>query len=338
MVLIDIWFFLLGIFLIVYVILDGFDLGGAFISPFLSNDDRDRRVVLNAIGRVWDANEVWLISFGVFLFGMFPAAYARFFSAAYIPVMLLVFMLIFRAVAFEFRSQVESKVWRSVWDWVLSISSILIVIILSAAGANVMKGVQMTDEPFRLHLFDALNPFALITSITVASFVVLHGLMYLANKTEGSLYKKIISFSKINWVVSLILLIVWLVFSIIFEKHIFYNFLKYPIFLLVPLVVVIAFVLLRVFLERENIRNSFIMSVISIGGVILSFGLSMYPVLIRSSIDEKYNITIYNSASGELTLIIGLVVAIIGLVLVAIYQGFVYKSFAGKIKDEDIHY
>lgn len=336
--LVEIWFFLLGLFLIVYVILDGFDLGGAFISPFLSSDDRDRRAILNAVGRVWDANEVWLISFGVFLFGMFPLAYARFFSAAYIPVMLLAFVLIFRAVSFEFRSQVESKTWRSIWDWVLSISSILIVIILSAAGANIMKGVPMTNEPFRLHLFDALNPFALLSAITVASFVVLHGLLYLANKTEGSLYNKIISFSKVNWIVSLVLLIVWVIFSMIFERHIFYNFLKYPGFLVVPVIVVIAFLLLRVFLEKENVKSAFGMSIVSIGGAILSFGLSMYPTLIRSSIDEKFNITIYNAASGELTLVIGLVVAVIGLVLVAIYQGFVYKSFAGKIKDEDIHY
>lgn len=334
----EIWFFVLGVFIIMYVILDGFDLGGAFISPFLSKDDKDRRVILNSIGRVWDGNEVWLIAFGAFLFGVFPLAYARFFSAAYIPVMLLAFVLILRAVAFEFRSQVESKVWKGIWDWVLAISSLLIVIVLSAAGANVMKGVPMTSEPFRLHLFDALNPFALITSITISSLLILHGLLYIANKVENELYFRTVSFSKLFWLISGVLFVVWFSFSLVFERQIFSNFIKYPLFVLVPIITVISFVFERVFIGKGDVKSAFAMSLITVGGIVLSFGLSMYPSLIKSSIDEKFNITVYNASSGELTLTIALVVALIGFVLVGIYQTFVYKTFSGKIKDEDIHY
>ncbi|MCX8029403.1 MAG: cytochrome d ubiquinol oxidase subunit II [Brevinematales bacterium] len=336
--LIEIWFFVLGIFLIVYVILDGFDLGGAIASLFLSKNDNERRIILNAIGRVWDGNEVWLLSFGVFLFGMFPMAYARFFSAAYIPVMLLAFSLILRAVAFEFRSQVESNIWRKTWDWILGISSTLIAVILSVAGANILKGVSMTEEPFRLHLFDALNPFALLSAITTLSFLILHSLAYLSNKTEGELYNKVIKLSKVFWISSLVLLLVWIVFSSIFEKQVFYNFIKYPLFTIAPIIVVLSFLLVMFFINKGSTKKIFIFSSATLASIILSFGFAMYPNLIKSSIDEKYNITIYKAASGELTLTIGLVIALIGIALVALYQSYVYKVFAGKIKIEDIHY
>ncbi|MGC8767128.1 MAG: cytochrome d ubiquinol oxidase subunit II [Brevinematia bacterium] len=331
------WFFLLGIFLIVYVVLDGFDLGGAFISPIITKEESERRIILNAIGRVWDANEVWLISFGAFLFGMFPLAYAKFFSAAYIPVMLLVFALIFRAVSFEFRSQVNSKTWKSIWDWILSISSLLIIIILSAAGANILKGVDLSDENFRLNLIDALNPFALITALTTTSFIVYHSLLYLSNKTEGELLNKVKKFSNIFFYLSIVTLILWTIFSLFFEKQIFTNIIKYPLIVIVPTLSILSFIFSKLSYEK-NKKLSFLLSSLNIGGVILTVGLLMYPALIRSSKDPIYDITIYKAASNELTLTIGFIVALVGIILVSIYQYFIYKTFSGTIKSEDIHY
>ncbi|MGC8964385.1 MAG: cytochrome d ubiquinol oxidase subunit II [Brevinematia bacterium] len=331
------WFFLLGIFLIVYVVLDGFDLGGAFISPIITKEESERRIILNAIGKVWDANEVWLISFGAFLFGMFPLAYAKFFSAAYIPVMLLVFALIFRAVSFEFRSQVNSKTWKSIWDWILSISSLLIIIILSAAGANILKGVDLSDENFRLNLIDALNPFALITALTTTSFIVYHSLLYLSNKTEGELLNKVKKFSNIFFYLSIVTLILWTIFSLFFEKQIFTNIIKYPLIVIVPTLSILSFIFSKLSYEK-NKKLSFLLSSLNIGGVILTVGLLMYPALIRSSKDPIYDITIYKAASNELTLTIGFIVALVGIILVSIYQYFIYKTFSGTIKSEDIHY
>ncbi|MGC8869862.1 MAG: cytochrome d ubiquinol oxidase subunit II [Brevinematia bacterium] len=335
--LIELWFFLLGIFLIIYVVLDGFDLGGAFISPIITKEESERRIILNAIGRVWDANEVWLISFGAFLFGMFPLAYAKFFSAAYIPVMLLVFALIFRAVSFEFRSQVNSKTWKSIWDWILSISSLLIIIILSAAGANILKGVDLSDENFRLNLIDALNPFALITALTTTSFIVYHSLLYLSNKTEGELLNKVKKFSNIFFYLSIVTLILWTIFSLFFEKQIFTNIIKYPLIVIVPTLSILSFIFSKLSYEK-NKKLSFLLSSLNIGGVILTVGLLMYPALIRSSKDPIYDITIYKAASNELTLTIGFIVALVGIILVSIYQYFIYKTFSGTIKSEDIHY
>ncbi|MGB9621923.1 MAG: cytochrome d ubiquinol oxidase subunit II [Brevinematia bacterium] len=335
--LIELWFFLLGIFLIIYVVLDGFDLGGAFISPIITKEESERRIILNAIGKVWDANEVWLISFGAFLFGMFPLAYAKFFSAAYIPVMLLVFALIFRAVSFEFRSQVNSKTWKSIWDWILSISSLLIIIILSAAGANILKGVDLSDENFRLNLIDALNPFALITALTTTSFIVYHSLLYLSNKTEGELLNKVKKFSNIFFYLSIVTLILWTIFSLFFEKQIFTNIIKYPLIVIVPTLSILSFIFSKLSYEK-NKKLSFLLSSLNIGGVILTVGLLMYPALIRSSKDPIYDITIYKAASNELTLTIGFIVALVGIILVSIYQYFIYKTFSGTIKSEDIHY
>ncbi len=334
----EIWFFVLGFFLIMYVILDGFDLGGAAILPFISNKDSHKRIILNAIGRVWDGNEVWLIAFGAFLFGVFPPVYAKFFSGAYIPVMLLVFVLIFRAVSFEFRSKLENEVWKKLFDYLLSFSSILIIIILSAAGANVLKGLPIGPEGFRLGLLEALNPFALITSIAVLSLLILHSLLYLANKTEGELLDKIVSWSKLFWISTTILLIIWGIVSATSGYGIYSNFIKYPLLLIEPILTVIFLILSLVYLNKENFKISFLFSSLTVGGSILFFGISMFPNLLKSSLDENYNLTVYNSASGELTLAITLAVALIGIVLVSIYNIYVYKTFAGKIQEEDIHY
>lgn len=335
----EIWFFVLGVFLIVYAILDGFDLGGAFISPFLTKDDRERRVILNAIGRVWDGNEVWLVAFGAFLFGMFPVAFAKFFSAAYIPVMLLAAVVILRAFSFEARSQYESIIWRKTWDWVLSISSLLIMAVLAAAAANVMKGTDIgKEEPFRLHLFEALNPFAIVTAVSVVSIFTLHGLLYIANKTEGELYERALSFSKGAWVVAVLAAAVWLAFSAIFERQVLSNFLKYPIFAVAPILAFASILLTRAYIANKNERRAFMFSSVGVGSVVASFGFSLYPVLIRSYVGEEYNITIYNASSEQNTLLIGLVVALIGFILAPIYQIYVYKTFAGRVKQEDIHY
>lgn len=334
----EILFFVLGIYLIVYAVLDGFDLGGAFISPFLGRTDRERRVILNAIGRVWDGNEVWLITFGAFLFGVFPAAYARFFSAAYIPVILLALVLVIRAVGFEFRSQYESKAWRSFWDWLLSISSLLIMAVLAAAAANVTKGVEMTDGPFRLHLFEALNPFALVSAVTVISIFTLHGLLYIANKSEGELYRRAISFSKIFWASSIVFFFVWVVFTAIFESQVLRNFVEKPLFTVVPVITLVSIVLIIHYIRKEDLRRAFTLSSFGVGGLVASFGLTLYPNLVRSAVDEKYNITVHNAASSELTMTVVLAFALLGLILAPTYQMFVYRTFAGKVKEEDIHY
>ena len=334
----EIWFFVLGIFLIMYVILDGFDLGGATILPFISDKESDKKIILNAIGRVWDGNEVWLIAFGAFLFGVFPPVYAKFFSGAYIPVMLLAFVLIFRAVSFEFRSKVESETWKKIFDYLLAFSSLLIIVVLSAAGANVLKGLPIGPEGFRLSLIEALNPFAILTALTVISLLILHSLLYLANKTEGELLNKIISWSKFFWILTLILVVIWGIVIAISGFGIYSNFIKYPILFIEPILTTVFLILALVYLNKENFKLSFLFSSLTVGGSILFFGLSMFPNLLKSSLSENYNLTLYNSASGELTLTIALVVALIGIVLVSIYNIYVYKTFAGKIKEEDLHY
>ncbi len=335
----EIWFFVLGIFLITYVILDGFDLGLASVIPLISKNDLHRRKLINAIGHVWDGNEVWLIAFGAFLFGIFPVVYAKVFSGMYIPVMLLAFALIFRAVSFEFRSRSESKLWRSIWDWTLAICSLLIMVILIVAGANVMVGVPIQDKTFKMSLPEILNPFAVFTGITVSLALVIHGLVFGMKKTDqDELYNTMKKFTNVLWLIVLALIIIWNIWAFSLYPHIYSNFVKYPLFIIDIIAIITGFVLTLVFVGKDKIREAFISSSVTVGSVVLFFGLSLFPNLVRSNVDEKFNLTVYNSASGETTLALALVVAIIGLVLVGIYQVYVYKVFSGKIKEEDIHY
>ncbi|MEJ2507107.1 MAG: cytochrome d ubiquinol oxidase subunit II [Ignavibacteriaceae bacterium] len=186
-----IWFILIGVLLAGYAILDGFDLGvGAFY--LLVKDDKDRRVILNSIGPVWDGNEVWLVTGGGALFAAFPDVYATVFSGFYTAFMFLLFVLIFRAVAIEFRSKQQMKWWRKWWDISFSVSSILIAFLMGVALGNIITGIPLgADKEFAGSFFDLLNPYSILVGVTTVALFIMHGTIYATMKTEGELQNKI---------------------------------------------------------------------------------------------------------------------------------------------------
>ncbi|MFA6542665.1 MAG: cytochrome d ubiquinol oxidase subunit II, partial [Bacteroidota bacterium] len=173
-----IWFILIGVLLTGYAILDGFDLGVGSLHLFTSTDD-ERRIMINAIGPVWDGNEVWLVTGGGALFAAFPDVYATVFSGYYTAIMLLLAVLIFRAVAIEFRSKQPMKWWRQMWDVAFSVSSITIALLMGVALGNTIVGVPVDhSKDFSISFFALLNPYAVLVGITTVSLFMMHGAIY----------------------------------------------------------------------------------------------------------------------------------------------------------------
>ena len=185
-----IWFALLGVLLIGYTILDGFDLGVGILHP-VARGDEERRIMINSIGPLWDGNEVWLVTFGGALFAAFPNAYATVFSGFYIAFMLLLFALIFRAVSIEFRSKVTSARWRRVWDAGFFLSSLSAALLLGVAGGNILQGMPVEqDLRVRQSLLQQLNPYALLVGGLVVALFAMHGAIYL-NEQAGIVTEKV---------------------------------------------------------------------------------------------------------------------------------------------------
>src|SRR5262245_17746845 len=187
------WFVLLGVLMSGYAILDGFDLGVGILHLFAHNDT-DRRIFMNAIGPIWDGNEVWLVVFGGATFAAFPNAYATAFSGFYIGFMLLLCCLIFRAVAMEFRSKRPSRLWRSAWDGAFSAASAVATFLFGVVVGNCMQGLPLgADGDFTrpLSLGDLLNSYSVVTGLFAVSAFAMHGAIYLYLKTEGLLQARV---------------------------------------------------------------------------------------------------------------------------------------------------
>ncbi|HYA02276.1 MAG TPA: cytochrome d ubiquinol oxidase subunit II, partial [Syntrophobacteria bacterium] len=180
------WFVLWGVLWAVYFMLDGFDLGLGSLMPVLARNDTDRRIIYNAMGPFWDGNEVWLISAGGVTFAAFPRAYALLFSSLYTALMLVLFALIFRAVAFEFRGKVDHPAWRKLWDSCLVFGSFLPALLLGVAFANIFRGIPFDAEGlYRGSLITLLNPYGLIGGVLFLCLFLVHGSIWLAIKAQG---------------------------------------------------------------------------------------------------------------------------------------------------------
>src|SRR6056297_1603601 len=189
-----IWFILMGVLLAGYAILDGFDLGVGILHP-LAKDDRERRIFMNAIGPIWDGNEVWLVTFGGALFAAFPEAYATVFSGFYLPLMLLLCALILRAVSLEFRSKVQSVRWRTIWDYLFFSGSMLATFLFGVAVGNMMRGIPLdADHEYVGTFLELLNPYSLSVGWLAVCAFAMHGSIYLYLKTEGDLQQHLRKF------------------------------------------------------------------------------------------------------------------------------------------------
>lgn len=332
------WFLVVGALFSGYAILDGFDLGAGAWHLFF-REEKSRRIALNAVGPVWDGNEVWLVIGGGALFAGFPVLYASMFSAMYIPFMLFLFALIFRAVSIEFRSKEPMKWWRNTWDVSYSVSSILMALLLGVVMGNILQGVAIgPDYEFQGHWLEFINPYSVMVGITTLALFMMHGAIYLAMKTEGKLFVKVhrlLNQSIIFFIVSYSLVTLY---TLIYIPHLSDNLHENAALFVVPMLAFLSIANVPRLVSREKYVQAFIFSALSMSFLLILVAIELYPAMVVSTIDPAYSITVYNAASSEKSLGIMLIMTAIGAPLVIGYTVFVYKTFWGKVKMDENSY
>ena len=329
-----IWFFLVGVLLTGFAVLDGFDFGVGMWYLRAKTDD-ERRTLLNAVGPVWDGNEVWLLTGGGAIFAAFPPVYATVFSGFYLAMMLLVLCLVLRAVSLEFRSKETSPVWRSSFDVVFSFSSIVASLLFGVALGNVMRGISLNEHgDYTGGFLDLLNPYSILVGVTGLSMMAFHGANFIHLKAVGNLYRQAIRWSFVSGVSYLFLLAVSTAVTWLFFPHLVENYRDYPALFLVPLLTIVSVVFSLIFSKKGDSFKSLIASSVSIVGMMGIVGGSLFPRIVPASNNLSLSLTIGNSSSSDFTLKTMFILALVGMPLVLGYTFWVYRAFGGKVDIE----
>lgn len=327
-----VWFGIIGILLAGYAVLDGFDLGVGILHLF-SKSDLDRRIFMNSIGPLWDGNEVWLVVFGGALFATMPEAYATAFSAYYIPFMLLLCALIFRAVSMEFRSKNERRWWRVMWDFGFFAASALATFLFGVAVGNSLQGIPIgADKEFAGTTLGLLRPYPILVGLLAVALFAMHGSIYLYLKTEGGLQQRVKHWMWTTFGIFMTVYVLTTIVTLVRFPHVVRNFETMPAAWLAVVLNVLMVANIPRAIYKEKPFYAFVSSSLTICALIFLFGMALFPNLIVSSINPEYSLTIYNAASSQKTLRIALLMAIIGMPLVLTYTAIVYWVFRGKVE------
>jgi cytochrome bd ubiquinol oxidase subunit II len=338
------WFAIISVMLTVYVILDGFDLGAGALHLFLGRTDDERRKIIRSIGPVWDGNEVWLLATGGVLYFVFPQLYASSFSGFYLPLMMVLWLLMLRAIGLEFRTHIDHGVWASFFDGIFSIGSLLLAVFYGAALGNVVRGLPLgPDHYFFLPMWTnwsvgprpgVLDWYTVLSGVVALVALCMHGANYLVVKTDGELNERARKTSLVLTPLLLVptLLSLWATLSI--HPNLLANYKALPIGYAIPFLVFASLVGVFIFQKSRQEVLAFVS-----GGLYLAFMLvgavySLYPVILPA-IDPQYNLTIENSITSSYALQVGLRWWIVGIVIALGYFVFLYRMFRGKVTLED---
>lgn len=362
-----IWWLLLGVLLIGFAVMDGFDLGVGMLLPFIARTDTERRVVINTIGPVWEGNQVWLILGGGAIFAAWPALYAASFSGFYPAMLLVLAALILRPVGFKFRSKMPGARWRANWDWALFVGGAVPSLVFGVAMGNLIVGVPFSFDSelratYAFGLFDLLNPFALLCGLVSVAMLSTHGAVYLAMKTDNDLARRartVSRYAALAWVVLFALAGVW-----IWKSHYglaittgalpggepdplaktavsqagawLANYAKWPLTMLVPAIGLAAPLLVAGLAGIRHRLFVFTLSGLGITGVIGSMGVSLFPFLLPSSSHPGSSLTVWDASSSHRTLGIMLISVVIFLPIVLAYTSWVYHVMRGPVTSKYI--
>jgi len=327
-----VWFLLVGVLFTGYAVLDGFDLGiGAL--HLCTKDDAERRTLLNAIGPVWDGNEVWLITGGGALFAAFPNVYATVFSGFYLALILLLASLILRGVSIEFRGKQPMRWWRQTWDVCFSTGSVLAALLFGVALGNIAWGIPIDNRgEFAGTFWGLLKPYPVLVGVTTVALFMMHGAIYGAMKTEGALHDKLRVWARRCILFLAICVVTLTAATLFFAPHLTARMREYPwLFGLVAVNLLAVANILREF-HRGRDGRAFLSSCMVIVTLMALFAINMFPSLVYSLPHPENSLTIYNAASSRKTLGIMLIIAGIGMPLVIAYTVCIYWIFRGKVK------
>jgi cytochrome d ubiquinol oxidase subunit II len=342
------WFIIVTFMLAMYVILDGFDLGAGIIHLLIGKSPRERETIIKAIGPVWDGNEVWLLAAGGSLYLAFPLLYASSFSGFYLPLMIVLWLIMLRALGIEFRHQLHHPMWIRFWDTMFAGSSILLAIFFGAALGNVVRGVPLNEDGYFFEPLwttftvvpDAgiLDWFTVLMGLVALFTLTVHGANYIAMKTESELQIRARAISGKAWWGMLITSI--LVFSATWYIHpeIWDNYSHHLWGFIFPLLGLLGLSGTYFYRTREGDTKAFLSSSAFIGGMLASTAFGLYPKVLPASTDPSYSLTIYNTSAQSYGLSVGFVWWLIGIVLASGYFIYVYRAFRGKVKLQDEGY
>jgi cytochrome bd ubiquinol oxidase subunit II len=358
-----IWWLFLGLLLIGFAIMDGFDLGVATLLPFVARTETERRIAINTIGPVWEGNQVWLVLGGGAIFAAFPPIYAASFSGFYIAMFLVLAALILRPVGFAFRSKIKDPRWRTFWDYALFISGLVPSLVFGVAFGNVLQGVPFRiDNDLRVlyegsGLFELLNPFGLLCGLVSLAMLTTHGAVYLTVKSEGAVKERAAAYVRVGaWATILLFVLggVWIALGIkgyaigetavtggpsnpllktVTQAHGQWlaNYATYKWMMLAPILGIVGPLLTLFLTTGRRAGLAFIASGVGIFGIISTAGVSMFPFLMPSDIMPQASLTVWDSTSSHLTLFVMLLATLIFLPIVIGYTGFAFRVMRGPV-------
>jgi cytochrome d ubiquinol oxidase subunit II len=333
-----VWFGLVGVLLTGYAILDGFDLGVGALH-LLTTKDEHRRLMINAIGPVWDGNEVWLVTGGGALFAAFPEVYATVFSGFYMAFMLLLCMLIFRAVAIEFRSKQPMRWWRQTWDVSFSVASLGCSLLFGVAFGNIIWGVPLdAQREFAGSFLGLLNPYALLVGVTTVALFMMHGAIYVVLKTEGELHEIARGWINNTIIFFIICYGVTTMATLLYLPHMSEHMQRHPVFFVVPVLTMLAIANIPREIHHGRDFLAFLSSGATMAGLMALVAVGIFPYLVLARPSPDLSLTIYNAASSPKTLYIMLIIALIGVPIVLAYTSSIYYIFRGKVKLDTMSY
>lgn len=326
-----VWFLLIGVLLVGYIILDGFDLGVGVLHLFARTNE-ERRIHLNAIGPVWDGNEVWLLTGGGALFAAFPIVYATVFSGFYLALMLLLVALIFRAVSMEFRGKVEGDGWRKLWDYCFGIGSLLPAVLFGVAFGNILRGIPIdATGTFTGSFLGLLNPYAILIGVLSLCLFTMHGAAYMVMKTDGALRERMQNWVSRSWI-AVVVLYALATFSTMFAaQFLLEGILKNPLFWILAVLLIASIVYVPIATRSNKHGLGFLASSVTVASMFSIAAVSLFPRMVPSITNLEYSLTIYNASSTERTLFTMLIIALIGMPFVIGYTIYIYRVFKGKV-------
>ena len=360
-----VWWLFLGVLLIGFAIMDGFDLGVGALLPFVARDDIERRMAINAIGPVWEGNQVWLVLGAGAIFAAWPLIYAAAFSGFYVAMFLVLLALILRPVGFDFRNKVEARAWRAVWDTALFIGGLVPAVVFGVAVGNLLLGVPFWIEAdLRIHyeggFFGLLNPFALLAGLLSLSMLTMHGGTYLALKTADPVNARARLAATVSAYATFVLFAaagVWV--SLAMEGYTILsevdpagpsnpllkevgmeagawlaNYKAYPWTIAAPVLGFLGIIGTLVLTRGEHEGAAFVSSAIGVFGIVSTAGLSMFPFLMPSNLDPRSSLTVWDASSSQMTLFVMLIVTVVFLPIIVAYTAFVYRVLRGKVTTE----
>lgn len=360
-----IWLLLIAALFIGFAISGGYDLGVNVLLILIGKKDEERRIILNSIGPTWEGNQVWLITAAGALFAAWPLFYATVFSSLYLALLLVLLALILRPPGIDYRSKLNSKIWRNTWDYCLFLSGFLPIFLFGVAFGNLFLGLDFHfDESLRSYstgsFFSLLHPFSLLTGVVCLCILLLQAAYFLQLKTSSPIDIRAVKLARylgLLFILSFSLAWIWCIYKLegyqIIEmpnpnisfsplskkvtKEIgfwFNNYQQYSLGYLAPLLSLLAVGLALIFSTYRRPGMALFCNSIAIASVIITGGFTLFPFILPSSSLPNHSLTIWDAASSQLTLMWMLVAALVFLPIILAYTTWVFRVMRGKTESD----